>query len=133
MRPSPAPSFVLRGHNMRRHGQFHFAAGIDKVRQLRFRIADQLFDLRVVESVAQAAEPAFHLSLHQGANRRKAGGRLLSSCAWIDERSAGMFLLTGSANVLNLPRISESLAGRMEIHSLWPLSRGERAGLRENL
>src|SRR5437867_601085 len=32
------------------------------------------------------------------------------------ERRAGMFLLTGSANVLNLPRISESLAGRMEIH-----------------
>ncbi len=48
------------------------------------------------------------------------------------ERGPGMFLLTGSANVLSLPRISESLAGRMEIHTLWPLSQGERAGLREN-
>jgi len=48
------------------------------------------------------------------------------------ERRPGMFLLTGSANVLSLPRISESLAGRMEIQTLWPLSRGERAGLREN-
>ena len=48
------------------------------------------------------------------------------------ERRPGMFLLTGSANVLSLPRISESLAGRMEIQTLWPLSQGERAGLREN-
>jgi hypothetical protein len=48
------------------------------------------------------------------------------------ERKPGMFLLTGSANVLSLPRISESLAGRMEIHTLWPLSEGERAGYQES-
>jgi predicted AAA+ superfamily ATPase len=47
------------------------------------------------------------------------------------KRTPGMFLITGSANVLSLPRISESLAGRMEIYTLWPLSQGERAGLRE--
>lgn len=40
-------------------------------------------------------------------------------------RSPGRFLLTGSANVLLLPRLSESLAGRMEILTLWPLSQGE--------
>jgi len=49
------------------------------------------------------------------------------------ERRVGRFLLTGSANVLSLPRISESLAGRMEIHTLWPLSLGERAGIQENV
>lgn len=46
-------------------------------------------------------------------------------------RVPGRFLLTGSANVLLLPRLSESLAGRMEILSLWPLSQGELAGTRE--
>ena len=36
--------------------------------------------------------------------------------------------MTGSANVLLLPKLSESLAGRIEIHTLWPLSQGELAG-----
>ena len=40
-------------------------------------------------------------------------------------RRAGRFLLTGSANVLLLPRLAETLAGRMEIITLWPLSQGE--------
>jgi uncharacterized protein len=44
------------------------------------------------------------------------------------ERRPGRFLLTGSANVLLLPRVAESLAGRMEILPLWPFSQGERAG-----
>ena len=46
-------------------------------------------------------------------------------------RTPGRYLLTGSANVLLLPRLSESLAGRMEIFTLWPLSQGEFAGVRE--
>ncbi len=37
----------------------------------------------------------------------------------------GRFLLIGSANVLLLPRLADSLAGRMEIHTLWPLSQSE--------
>jgi predicted AAA+ superfamily ATPase len=41
------------------------------------------------------------------------------------DRRPGRFLLTGSANVLLLPQISESLAGRMELITLWPLSQGE--------
>ena len=40
-------------------------------------------------------------------------------------RTPGQFLLTGSANVLVMPRISESLAGRMEVLTLWPFSQGE--------
>lgn len=51
----------------------------------------------------------------------------------IDEnRKPGYFVLTGAANVLNLPRLGDSLAGRMEIHTLWPLSRGEIMGVRED-
>src|SRR5713101_2179518 len=46
-------------------------------------------------------------------------------------REAGRFLLTGSADVLSLPRVSESLAGRVEVLTLWPLSQGELAGRRE--
>ncbi len=47
------------------------------------------------------------------------------------DRHPGRFLLTGSANVLALPRVSESLAGRMEVATLWPLSQGELVGRRE--
>ena len=43
-------------------------------------------------------------------------------------REPGRFLLTGSANVLLLPRLSESLAGRMQLLTLWPLSQGEIEG-----
>ena len=46
-------------------------------------------------------------------------------------RRSGRFLLTGSANVLTLPRLSESLAGRMEVIPLFPFSVGELAGTRE--
>ena len=47
------------------------------------------------------------------------------------DRRPGRFLLTGSANVLVLPRLSDSLAGRMEILTLWPLSQGEIEGVWE--
>ena len=46
-------------------------------------------------------------------------------------RRPGRFLLTGSANILLIPRLAESLAGRMEIQTLWPFSQGELAGIRE--
>ena len=41
------------------------------------------------------------------------------------ERGPGKFLLTGSANVLALPKMADSLAGRMEIIDLLPFSQGE--------
>lgn len=44
------------------------------------------------------------------------------------QRTPGRFLLTGSANVLLLPKLSESLAGRMDILRLHPLSQSEIAG-----
>ncbi len=40
----------------------------------------------------------------------------------------GRFLLTGSANVLTLPRIADSLAGRMETLQMLPLARAEVEG-----
>lgn len=51
----------------------------------------------------------------------------------IDEnRKPGRFLFTGSTNILLLPSLSESLAGRMEILHLYPLSQGEIAGHKEH-
>lgn len=46
-------------------------------------------------------------------------------------RRPGSFLLTGSANVLAVPRVADSLAGRMELLTLYPLSQGEIHGRRE--
>ena len=43
-------------------------------------------------------------------------------------RSAGRFLLTGSANLLMMRRVSESLAGRASYLTLWPMTRREQRG-----
>lgn len=45
------------------------------------------------------------------------------------ERHPGKFLLTGSANLLLMRRVSESLAGRASYLTLWPMTRREEAGL----
>lgn len=44
------------------------------------------------------------------------------------DRKPGRFLLTGSANVLMLPRLGDSLAGRMEIIPLYPFAQDELGG-----
>jgi predicted AAA+ superfamily ATPase len=43
-------------------------------------------------------------------------------------RAAGQYVLTGSTNFLTTPTISESLAGRIDLITLWPLSMGELTG-----
>jgi predicted AAA+ superfamily ATPase len=48
-------------------------------------------------------------------------------------RQPGRYLLTGSADVLTVPRVADALVGRMEILTLWPLSLGEINGSDENL
>lgn len=45
-------------------------------------------------------------------------------------RTPGRFILTGSANVLVVPRLADSLAGRVEILRLHPLAQSEIAGSR---
>jgi predicted AAA+ superfamily ATPase len=44
------------------------------------------------------------------------------------DRRPGRFLLTGSANVLMLPKLGDSLAGRMEILTLHPFAQDELHG-----
>ncbi len=54
---------------------------------------------------------------------------LLPIKAAIDrDRRPGRFILTGSAQVMLLPKVSESLAGRVEVHTLWPFSQAEIEG-----
>lgn len=44
------------------------------------------------------------------------------------DRAPGRFLLTGSANVMQLPRLADSLAGRIEAQRLHPLAQCELEG-----
>jgi predicted AAA+ superfamily ATPase len=44
------------------------------------------------------------------------------------ERRPGRYILTGSANLLLMKSVSESLAGRATYLSLWPMTRRERLG-----
>ena len=44
-------------------------------------------------------------------------------------RRPGQFLLTGSANLLLMRQVSESLAGRASYLTLWPMTRREQKGL----
>jgi predicted AAA+ superfamily ATPase len=44
------------------------------------------------------------------------------------QRRPGRFILTGSANVLTLPTVADSLAGRMGVLRLHPLAQAELAG-----
>ncbi|MEE3627003.1 ATP-binding protein [Nitrospirillum sp. BR 11752] len=60
---------------------------------------------------------------------QRAPDLLLAIKRTIDEDyRPGRFLLTGSANVLTLPKIADSLAGRMETIRMLPLARAEIAG-----
>ena len=48
----------------------------------------------------------------------------------VDERrTRGRFLLTGSANLLVMRQVGESLAGRASYLTLWPMTRREQRGL----
>ncbi len=42
-----------------------------------------------------------------------------------NDQRPGRFLLTGSANLMTLPKVADSLAGRMEVAKLLPLSQSE--------
>jgi hypothetical protein len=57
---------------------------------------------------------------------------LIAIKAMVDrDRRPGRFLLTGSADVLHLPRVSETLAGRIRLLTLWPFSQSELEGRRD--
>lgn len=64
---------------------------------------------------------------------QRAPALLLAIKKSVDEdRRPGRFLLTGSANLMALPTVADSLAGRMETLSLLPLSQSEMEGRTQN-
>jgi predicted AAA+ superfamily ATPase len=48
-------------------------------------------------------------------------------------RHPGRYILTGSADILTVPKVADALAGRMELMTLWPLSIAEINGDEENI
>ncbi|MGH3937547.1 MAG: ATP-binding protein [Pseudonocardiaceae bacterium] len=47
------------------------------------------------------------------------------------ELTPGRFVLAGSTSYLTLPRAAQSLTGRVEVLTVWPLSQGELGGVHE--
>lgn len=65
---------------------------------------------------------------------QRAPGIFAAIKATVDRRRiSGQFLLTGSSNVLLIPRLADSLAGRLGLLRLHPLSQAELAGVRPGL
>lgn len=59
---------------------------------------------------------------------QRAPDLLLAIKRVVDEDPArGRFLLTGSANILTLPRIADALPGRVDYVTLWPFTQAELA------
>lgn len=88
-------------------------------------------DDQTVLSAAQSDPAGFIRGLDRAIidEIQRAPDLLLAIKKAVDETyQPGQFLLTGSANVLTLPRIADSLAGRMETIRMLPLARAEVEG-----
>jgi predicted AAA+ superfamily ATPase len=88
-------------------------------------------DDRTVFDAAQSDPAGFIRGLDRAIidEIQRAPDLLLAIKKTVDEDyRPGRFLLTGSANVLTLPRIADSLAGRMETIRMLPLARAEIEG-----
>ena len=99
---------------------------------LQDRLYLTLDDLEIRERARMAAEDlvrsAPRLTLDEV---QREPDLLLAVKRAVDEdrpRRNGRFILTGSANLLLMHRVSESLAGRATYVNLWPLTRRERLG-----
>jgi hypothetical protein len=90
------------------------------------------FDDDVQWAAAQADPVGYVADLPERAvldEVQRVPGLFTSLKAAVDtRREPGRFILTGSANVLLVPRLADSLAGRMEILRLHPLAQAELSG-----
>ncbi|MBI4989969.1 MAG: ATP-binding protein [Rhodocyclales bacterium] len=90
------------------------------------------FDDDVLRAAAQADPMGFVADLPDKVvldEVQRVPGLFTSLKAAVDrDRRPGRFMLTGSANVLLVPKLADSLAGRMEILRLYPLAQAELAG-----
>jgi len=93
-------------------------------------------DDQTVQAAAASNPVAFVRELDRAVidEIQRAPSLMLALKKSIDEdRRPGRFLITGSANVLTMPTAQESLAGRIEIATLLPLSQAELEGAMPDL
>ena len=119
---------VVLIHGPRQCGKTTLARRVGEARDFAYFS----FDDDVVLAAAQADPVGFVGDLPEHTildEVQRAPGLFTSIKSTVDRhRTPGRFLLTGSANVLLVPKLADSLAGRMEILRLHPLAQCELAG-----
>ena len=125
---SDTPVVVING--ARQSGKNTLAQGVsaDKATSRRYLTLDDAVVLNAAKS-----DPAGFIQGLQGPvtldEVQRVPELFLPIKAAVDrDRQPGRFLLTGSADVMLLPGIADSLAGRMAVLTLWPLSSAEVGG-----
>jgi predicted AAA+ superfamily ATPase len=90
-----------------------------------------LDDLDVLDQAERAAGDLVTRSNRMTIDEVQRAPQLLHSVkrAVDARRTRGRFILTGSANLLLMRRVAESLAGRATYLTLWPLTRREQLGM----
>jgi hypothetical protein len=131
LRTALADRPVVLLHGARQTGKTTLVRAVAEERGARYVTLDDLTMLAAARDDAAGFLAGFAQPLVLDEVQR-APELLLAIKAAVDrQRTPGRFLLTGSANVLLLPRVAESLTGRMEIVNLWPFSQGEIEGTAE--
>lgn len=120
---SDTPVVLL--HGARQTGKTTLARSMEKEQGRQYVTLDDASTLAAAVADAEGFLRGFEGPLTIDEVQR-APGLFLALKATVDrDRRPGRFLLTGSADVLVLPTLAESLAGRMEILTLWPLAQRE--------
>ena len=123
------PVVLLNG--ARQTGKSTLAQEVAKAQSMRYVTLDDATQLAAASSDAQGFLAGLGVRVVIDEVQKAPALFPAIKMAVDQDRRPGHFLLTGSANVLFLPEISESLAGRMELITLWPLSQGEIRSQRE--
>lgn len=128
LREALADTPVVLIHGPRQCGKTTLAQRVGEPRGYRY----YSFDDDVARAAAQMDPAGFVADLPRRVildEVQRVPGLFTALKSAVDrDRAPGRFLLTGSANVLLVPRLSDSLAGRMGILRLHPLAQCELAG-----